>query len=241
MSHLHIPDGIIAPSWLIIGFLITASLLGLSLYKLKAVDLKNIVPKIGVLGAVMLLGMIVPLPILGYHLNLSVLAGIILGPFAAFISAFVVNLILALTGHGGITVVGLNALITGAEACFGFIFFRSLRRMISIKWAAFLTTFAALVLSTALMIGMVVMTGSSPGDILHIHGPDGDESHELEEGHHDEEERDGDEYGEISLINFAKIVVPLASIGWLIESFIIAEMVSFIGKVRPELIDGKER
>ena len=42
-----------------------------------------------------------------------------LGPALSFVSVFVVNLILALLGHGGITAVGINTLTIGIEAALG--------------------------------------------------------------------------------------------------------------------------
>src|SRR5262249_49059372 len=58
----------------------------------------------------------IPLGPLEYHLTLIGPVGVLLGPAAAFQAVFVVNLILAFLGHGGFTVVGLNALVLGAGA-----------------------------------------------------------------------------------------------------------------------------
>lgn len=233
MSHLHIPDGIIAPFSVLISFIAATILLALSARKLKRADLKELVPRIGIIGAVMLVGMVVPLPFLGYHLNLSVLAGIILGPAAAFISVFTVNLILALIGHGGITVVGLNAIIMGAEASLGFLIFKHAKRRLSMKGSAFLAAIVALIISTSLMIGAVVLTGMSWEEAAHIHEKETAETHEAGRGHDEGAAGDTDAF-----IKFAKVVVLAASIGWLIEAFIISETISFINKVRPDLIDG---
>jgi ABC-type Co2+ transport system permease subunit len=57
-----------------------------------------------------------PLGPLEYHLTLSGPIGILLGPAGAFQAAFAVSAILALFGHGGFTVVGLNTLVLGAGA-----------------------------------------------------------------------------------------------------------------------------
>ena len=52
-------------------------------------------------------------------MNFAALAGMMLGPALSFVSVFVVNLILALLGHGGITAVGINTLTIGIEAALG--------------------------------------------------------------------------------------------------------------------------
>ena len=74
----------------------------------------------------MLVGMSTEFVPIAYHINLTVLAGIIVGPAMGFLAAFIVDLILALFGHGGITVVGLNTLIVGAECALGSLIFRGL-------------------------------------------------------------------------------------------------------------------
>ena len=45
--------------------------------------------------------------------------GMMHGPALSFVSVFVVNLILALLGHGSITAVGINTLTIGIEAALG--------------------------------------------------------------------------------------------------------------------------
>jgi cobalt/nickel transport system permease protein len=52
---------------------------------------------------------------LAYHVNLSVVAGILLRPSLGFLAAFITNLMLAFSGQG-ITVIGLNTLLLGSEA-----------------------------------------------------------------------------------------------------------------------------
>ena len=70
----------------------------------------------GALGALVLAAMVVELPLgpLDYHLTLVGPVGVLLGPASIFQVVFVANAILALVGHGGLTVVGLNALVLGA-------------------------------------------------------------------------------------------------------------------------------
>jgi len=237
VSHLHIPDGIINPIWLLIGFIVTGLIVALSLFMLRKRDIQKLVPRIGIISAVMLLGMSVPLPVaVGYHLNLSVLAGIILGPWAGFISAFIVNLILALIGHGGVTVIGLNSLIIGSEAVFGFLFFRALRGFLRINISALITTFFALALSTALMMGIVGITQVNPAKFLHHQ-----EHHQTQSEEHNHRVDSQEELAEISLIKFAKIIIPFAFIGWVIESLITSAIIGFIGRVKPDLFYERER
>ena len=237
MSHLHIPDGIINPVWLIIGFIIMGLVIGFSLFMLRKESAQKLVPRIGIMSAVMLLGMSVPLGFIGYHLNLSVLTGIILGPWAGFISAFIVNLILALMGHGGVTVIGLNSLIIGSEAIFGFLFFKVFRHLFKIKVSAFVAAFLVLALSTLLMIGIVGITQINPGEFIHHH----EYNHQTHLEEHEHQTSSHEEQVKISLARFTKIIIPLAFIGWVIEGLVTSAIVGFIDKVRPDLLSGGKR
>ncbi|HDP70390.1 MAG TPA: hypothetical protein ENN38_06245 [Actinobacteria bacterium] len=235
MSHLHIPDGIINPVWLIIGFVITGLLLALSLFFLRKENIRKLLPRISAMSAVMLLGMSIPLVFIGYHLNLSVLAGIFLGPWAGFITAFIVNFILALAGHGGVTVMGLNSIIIGSEAVFGFLLFNVFKRFLGLRVSSFISTFMVLILSTFLMIGIVGLTQINPEEILHH---EHNHAAVTEEHNHKVNVK---EVAEISLTRFTKIIIPLAAIGWVIESLVTSAIVVFVGRARHDLVSGVEK
>ena len=80
---MHIPDGIL-PVWLwLIGVVLMVSVLALCLYRLRGMDRKKKVPLLGVLSATMLVAMNLEILPLAYHLNLSTVAGILLGPSLA--------------------------------------------------------------------------------------------------------------------------------------------------------------
>ena len=134
------------------------------------------------MAALMLVGMTVEIVPIAYHLNLAVMAGIVLGPVLGFLAAFIVNLMLAFFGHGGITVVGLNTLVVAMEAVLGFYLFRAavsgLARWVpSLRWAAAGATVVALALSTTAMIGIVALSSLGGGgvpvehDKLSFHNP----------------------------------------------------------------------
>lgn len=163
MSHLHIPDGIL-PLWLIAaGWLGTAVLVAVSVWRAGRLDLRKQVPLVGAVAALMLVGMSSEIIPIAYHINLTVLAGILLGPWLSAITALVVMLMLALVGHGGITVVGLNTLVIAIEMTVGWALFRALvtafgRRRSAVVAGA--STVIALALSTTLMVGIVAVGGS---------------------------------------------------------------------------------
>jgi len=78
MSHLHIPDGVL-PGWIVMaGWIITALLLSFSIYRVKNNEIKRKIPLIGIISALMIVCMTIPIIPPIYHINLSVIAGIIL-------------------------------------------------------------------------------------------------------------------------------------------------------------------
>ncbi len=234
MSHLHIPDGVIPFVWLALGFLLTAIILGIALWRANKDEAASLLPRLGVVAALMLVAMSIEIGVIGYHVNLAVLAGILLGPWLGFIAAFLVNLILALFGHGGITVVGINSLIIGSETMLGWALFRILRRRLEPRWAAALTTVITLFVSTSLMIGIVALTRTEPA--LAFHGPTGDSPapflrFELLPSSQEENLMAG-----LDLARFSELVYLFGAIGWLLEAAFTAIVVGFFARTRPDLV-----
>jgi hypothetical protein len=75
------------------------------------------VPLLGIVAALMIVGMSAEIVPIAYHVNLSVIGGILLGPALSAIAAFIVVIVLAMLGHGGVTVIGLNALSSLPKWC----------------------------------------------------------------------------------------------------------------------------
>jgi cobalt/nickel transport system permease protein len=117
MTHLHIPDGVLP---LVVWAPALGAALALLIVSAWATH-REARPQLAfqsAMGALMLAAMAIELPLgpLEYHLSLVGPVGVLLGPASAFQVVFVVSAMLALIGHGGLTVVGLNALVLGAGA-----------------------------------------------------------------------------------------------------------------------------
>ncbi|MGI6527877.1 MAG: energy-coupling factor ABC transporter permease [Caldicoprobacterales bacterium] len=237
MSHIHLPDGVIAPVWWVPAWIVCATLVWLFAKRLKGDEVRRKIPFTGVVGALMLIFMSVPLGFLPVHLSLAVLCGILAGPGLGFIAVFTVNTILALMGHGGFTTIGLNALVMGSEAVLGYYLFK----VLSAKWgtagSAVIANLVTLLLSTALMVVIVASAVGLP-QALPIHSHDEDASHL----HSDEAEPVGEQDETPANIRFlslsgwsAAAVIVLAGI--LIESVVTGLIVRFFSRVRPDLLD----
>ena len=222
MTHLHVPDGIL-PVWLwVSGMVLMAALLAVALYRLRGMDRRRNVPLLGAVAAAMLVAMSLEILPLAYHLNLSVAAGILLGPSLGFIAAFIVNLMLALMGHGGITVVGLNTILLGTEAVIGHTLFFLLPARMPVFWRAAAATVLALAVAAFLLIAIVGLSQVNVALLADEHGHGTADVPALT--------------GPGSLRTFALIVLSLGSIGWLIEGAVTGAVIRFIAQVKPDLL-----
>jgi cobalt/nickel transport system permease protein len=148
MSHIHLPDGIL-PAWLwISGYAVTALLVAILWRGGTATAQPREFAGLGIFAAIMILAMLIEIPPFGFHFNLSVITGIILAPRRSVIAAFIVNLMLALAGHGGITVAGLNTLVLMVEMTAGYYAFGFLRSRMHIYGAGFAATVVGLACGT---------------------------------------------------------------------------------------------
>jgi cobalt/nickel transport system permease protein len=218
MTHMHIPDGVLPVGLWLLGFLLMSLAMSFSLLRLRNKDLKKKIPLLGAVSAAMLVAMSVEIFPLAYHINLSVVTGILLGPALGFLAAFITNLMLALMGHGGITVIGLNTLLLGGEAVLGHTLFFVLGGCLSVFWRAAAATVLTLFITTMALIGIVAASHIDPELLRH-----GGEHGQVSEDH-------------VSVARFATIVLSLGVIGWIIEAAITGAVVSFIAKVKPDLL-----
>ncbi len=245
MSHIHIPDGVL-PLWLVaIGWLVTATLLAVALRGLKE-NVTMRLPLLGVMSALMVVAMNVEIAPIAYHINLTVLSGIILGPALGLLAAFLVNVVLALMGHGGITVAGLNTLLLGTEVVAGWALYRLASRAVARPGlAAGVATWVSLLLSALAMIGIVALSNIDVGPLtphgalepqtLQFRDPFGDGVLRIELGAAEHE----DTAPGLGLWAFARLVLILGSIGWTLEAFVTGTIAGYLSKVAPHLIEGK--
>jgi cobalt/nickel transport system permease protein len=205
----------VLPVWLVAaGWIAAALILAFCIKKVGGTDLKRKIPLLGIISALMIVGMTLEIVPIAYHINLTVVAGIVLGPSLAFIAVFIVDLLISMFGHGGVTVVGLNTIIIGAEA----VLFREIMSNKSMFWESALAALLSLFLSTSIMLGIVYLSHVSPERI-------GDAGHLLSEAG-----------GGINFPRFVKTVFILCPLGWILESVITGLVVKYVFRVRPDLI-----
>lgn len=209
MSHLHLPDGMLPP-WL------WASGLALALFVLWR-STRGITPRQvayqGALGGLMLAAMAIPLGALEYHLTLAGPMGVLLGAGGAFQVGFTVSAILAVMGHGGISTIGLNALITGAGAAGAALVYRSLGPRLRPEWAMAWSTAAGQALAGVLWFAIAtVAVQSAPVGSAAVHDP----AHATE--------------------RFTLLALPLWALGVIAESVVAWGLGRFLARVHPGLM-----
>ena len=116
---MHIPDGIVPAEVAFGGYAVTAGVTWLSLRQLnRQPDVEAHIPKAALLTAAFFVAswIHIPLPPTSVHLVLNGLLGVVLGWFA--FPAILVGLFLqaVMFQHGGLTTLGINALIMGIPA-----------------------------------------------------------------------------------------------------------------------------
>lgn len=226
MSHIHLPDGIL-PVWLwLSGYALTALVISVLWRGGKATAEPRRFALLGIFGAMMILVMMIEIPPFSYHFNLSVVTGIILGPQLAVLVALVVNLILSLIGHGGITVVGLNTLVLSVEMLAGYYVFRLLCRVRgSLSACAFLATVIGLALGAGVAFGIIALGTPAINHVL--------QTASLAPG---EELPPGVEGAHLNLARLAVLMFGIGAIGWILEGIVSSAILRYIQKVYPELI-----
>jgi cobalt/nickel transport system permease protein len=207
MAHLHIPDGVLPVAVWGPGLAVALLLLVLSAFMGRGASRQRVAYQ-GALGALMLAVMAVELPLgpFEYHLTLLGPVGVLLGPAATFQVVFVVNTILALVGHGGLTVVGLNALVLGAGGALA----RPTYAMLARRFAAPVSMAGGTVVAQA-VAGVLWLLVTAFGMRVGTEGP-------------------------VRTGLFAGVAFPMWLLGILLESAVAFGVARFIMRVRPDLL-----
>lgn len=260
MSHIHIPDGVL-PVWLwLAGWVVSAAMLALASHLAKRADVRRKVPLVAVVSALVLVAMSTEIVPIAYHVNLTVVAGALLGPQLAVVAAFVVQLTLALLGHGGVTVIGLNVLLTATEMILGWALFRALSKLLgrrAVRWSGGIATVLTLAVTTTLLVGIIALagaggatareTGALDPEDLTFAAPFSDAvveiglfagGHERDStaGHAGADHAPAESSAPLSVGRFAAIVYTLGPFGWLLEALITAAVLGYVSNVRPSLL-----
>lgn len=254
MSHIHIPDGVL-PLWMVAsGWVLALALVFVAAKVSERANIRRKVPLLGVVAALVLVSMSTEIVPLAYHVNLTVVAGVLLGPWLGIIAAFIVETILAMIGHGGVTVIGLNTLMIGGEMVLGWALFRLAVRLFGrrgVGWKAGVVTVLTLATTTTLLVGLVALAGGGAAATRESGALDPSTlrfSNPFSSGVVSVNTLRGEgapaktaapaATGALSVRRFAAVVYTLGPIGWLIEALITSAVLGYVARVRPSLVFG---
>jgi cobalt/nickel transport system permease protein len=211
MAHVHLPDGTFSIKWIITWWIIAIIILGLCLYwlkKVKKIDNKKITMA-AMLTAASFAIFQISIPLFGgVHMNLTPLIGILAGPAIGGIIVLIVNILSAATGHGGWGIIGANLLVNMTEVTVAYSIYRALGKInLDTFSKAGIGTIIGLLSGNIAMILIILISG--------IQGVNQGVTNTL--------------YG-LSLIAAVNMGVAI------IESFITGYVVSYIKRVRHDML-----
>mgnify|MGYP001092775997 CR=1 FL=1 len=149
---MHISDGVLSAPVCLGGYVAAAGIIAASIKKIKVDNM----PRVAVMTSAFFIASLIHIPLgpTSVHLILNGLVGIILGP-AAFISIFVGLVLQAfLFQHGGITTIGINAIIMGTPALLAYKLF-NLRNKFNFRKNEFI--FGALAGGSGVFLGTIIL------------------------------------------------------------------------------------
>lgn len=212
---MHVPDGFVPIAVSGAGYVATAGITWYSLRKINQdPDYRSQIPKASLLTAAFFISSLIhiPVPPTSVHLLLSGVLGVMLGWFA--FPAILIGLLFQaiMFQHGGITTLGVNAIIMGAPALLaGFIFRQSQRRLNRPDWwdgaFAFISGGLAILLSVGLFYTVMVSSIPATLDI-------------------------GAERAAITTLSLAHLPLIFA------EGLITALLFTYLKRVRPDMLKG---
>lgn len=153
---MHISEGVLKPEIIVPASILSVSLAGYLIYKLKPYQ----IPKIACMSAIFFVASFIHIPIgaTSVHLILSGFVGAVLGA-EAFLAIFIGLLLQAVFfAYGGISVLGVNAIIIGFPAILAIVFVRLFSKNKNIIFL-FLAGFVPILLSSFLLSLVLVING----------------------------------------------------------------------------------
>jgi cobalt/nickel transport system permease protein len=216
VAHIHLEDGSFTLFWVLAWWIAALCLIGIALYLLRSryrPDPMKITIAAFVTAAAFAIFQ-VQIPIAGgVHINLTPLIGILTGPVIGTLIVFVVNILSAAIGHGGWGLVGANVLVNFSEVLVAWLVFRGMKKITTDLFSrAGVATFAGLFAGNLVMIVVIIISG-----IQGVH------------------QTTAQILAGLSLLAAINMGVAIA------EAFLTGLIVAYIGKIRPDILEGNRK
>ncbi len=214
MAHIHLEDGSFTLVWVVVWWACALLLIGISLYLVRPVqksDNRRITVAAFCTAAAFAIFQI-SIPVFGgVHMNFTPLIGILTGPAIGSLVVFIINILSAAIGHGGWSIIGANTLVNIAEVTVGYATWRLLKPFIpGIFPRAGIATIAGLLCGNVAMILIIIISGVQ-----------------------------GVNQGTAQILTGLSLLAAVNMGVAVIEAFVTGMIVTYIGKVRPDLLPGE--
>ncbi len=215
MAHIHLEDGAFSPFWVVVWSLAAGALVALALFMVSRRETSP--RKLAIAAMCTSVGFAVfqvSIPVFGgIHLNLTPLIGILAGPGLGSLAALLINVFSAAVGHGGWGMIGANTLVNVIEVLIAYYMYRFVRTRLKVdRFASGLgAAVAALSVSALAIVAIVAVSGI----------------------------QDSEQTKDEILANMVIIAVANLAVG-VIEGVVTGYVISFIGRVRPDLLRDTE-
>jgi cobalt/nickel transport system permease protein len=212
MAHIHLEDGSFTLLWVIIWWALALVIIGSALYLVRRerkADTRRLTVAAFLVAAAFVLYQ-VDIPIAGgVHLSLTPLIAILAGPVIGALIVFVINILSAAVGHGGWGLIGANTLVNFSEVLVAYSVWRGLKPFLkNLFFRACAATLSGLILGNFVMMAVIAVSG--------IQGV----SQSLQQV-------------VTGLFLIASVNIAFA----IIEAVMTGLIVSYIGRIRPDLLD----
>ncbi len=215
MAHIHLEDGAFTLVWVAVWTIAAAGPILLALYRVGGRRIPT--ARLAIASMCVAVGFAVfqvEIPLFGgLHLNLTPLFGILLGPALGSLAALMINIFGAAIGHGGWGMIGANTLVNMVEVVLGYYLFVTLRSKLKVgRFASGLgATSVALAISSILIVAIVAVS-------------------EIQ----DSTQTQSQTVNNMAIIGLVNVVAGI------VEGIVTGYIVSFLGRVRPDLLAGTE-
>ena len=178
-TKIHIPDGILNPYACVVMYIMAFSFLAWAWHGIKRDHLRNILPLIAVVSALLFVIQFVEFPVAGggstWHFMGGTSVAMVLGPFAGVISMTITLIVQAAIGDGGITTFGANVVNMAVIGALSFFIvkaflsggYKTKRLAIGMFVASFVSNFAT-ALAVGTEIGLFPMVGNLGGILVTV-------------------------------------------------------------------------
>lgn len=212
MAHVHLEDGAFTLFWVAAWSALAGLVILLALYRLRGDRMPT--SKLAIASMCVAVGFAafqIEIPVLGggVHLNLTPLMGILVGPSLGSLCVLIINIFSAAIGHGGWGMIGANTLVNVSEVVLGYYVYRLLRSRLRIRHFASGFGAAATALTISALVAVAIVSVSD------IQG--------------------STQTGAETLRNMLIITVANVLTG-LFEGIVTGYIVSFLGRLRPDLL-----